>query len=45
MQERVRKTDVSGWSEEELAAARDSLSMLRDTIDNFPYPAGSANLA
>jgi ParB family chromosome partitioning protein len=45
MQERVRKTDVSGWSEEELAAARDSLNMLRDTIASFPYPAGSANLA
>jgi hypothetical protein len=45
LRERIRDTDTAAWSEEELAAAHDSLSLLQEEMDSFMNPAGGGEAA
>jgi hypothetical protein len=42
---RIRDTDAAAWSEEELAAAHDSLRLLQGEMDSFMNPAGGGETA
>jgi len=43
--EKVEKTDVTDWSDDDLLAANDSISRLREALDNFTTPPGEGSLA
>ena len=43
--EKVEKTDVADWSDDDLLAANDSISRLREALDNFTNPPSEVNLA
>ncbi len=42
--ERVEKTDVSEWSDDDIMAANDSINRLREALDNFTNPPREGNL-
>lgn len=43
--EKLGKTDVADWSEDDVLAANDSISNLREALENFTNPPASSNLA
>ena len=43
--EKLEKTDVSDWSDDDLLTANDSISRLREALDNFTNPPGEGGLA
>jgi ParB family chromosome partitioning protein len=43
--EKVEKTDIADWSNDDLLAANDSISKLREALDNFTTPPSEGNLA
>ena len=43
--EKLEKTDVSDWSDDDLLTANDSISRLREALDNFTTPPSESNLA
>jgi ParB family chromosome partitioning protein len=43
--EKVEKTDVADWSNDDLLAANDSINRLREALDNFTTPPAENNIA
>jgi ParB family chromosome partitioning protein len=43
--ERVQKTAAADWSEEELTAARESIDLLKEALENFPSQSAGVDLA
>ncbi|MEI6315395.1 MAG: ParB/RepB/Spo0J family partition protein [Syntrophus sp. (in: bacteria)] len=43
--EKLAKTDVADWSEDDVLATNDSISNLREALDNFTNPPAESNLA
>jgi ParB family chromosome partitioning protein len=43
--EKLAKTDIADWSEDDVLAANDSISNIREALDNFTNPPASSNLA
>jgi len=45
VREKLAKTDVANWSDDDVLAANDSINNLREALDNFTNPPASSNLA
>jgi len=43
--EKLDKSDIADWSEDDVMAVNDSISNLREALDNFTNPPASSNLA
>jgi ParB family chromosome partitioning protein len=43
--EKLEKTDIADWSEDDIMAANDSINRLREAIDNFTTPPTEGTLA
>jgi len=43
--EKLEKTDIADWSEDDIMAANDSINRLREALDNFTNPPAVSNLA
>jgi len=43
--EKVEKTDIADWSEDDIMSANDSINRLREALDNFTNPQAESNLA
>ena len=43
--EKVEKTDIADWSEDDIMSANDSINRLREALDNFTNPPAESNLA
>ena len=45
VREKLAKTDVADWSDDDVLATNDSISNLREALDNFTNPPAESNLA
>jgi len=43
--EKLEKTNIADWSEDDIMSANDSINRLREALDNFTNPPSERNLA